>query len=256
MPERDLPVVAGQDVQADDGDEVDADEREPVVEVVVERLRQETTTSGTAASSATRQPMRAAPNGFRRASRRPGRRDRPAGRSARASAPRARAAAAAPSRGTTTRNRTSRLIPIPMMKAPTTAPTGLSIPPSTAAAKAYVSRISMKFGVSSIWLAAIIPETALSIAARPQPMLSIERDADPDQAARRRADRRGTHPSPSRVKRKKTKTIATQTSDTPITPRSWTFITTSPTSNGLQRERALQELDLRRPDPAGQPVRG
>src|SRR6185437_6413431 len=39
--ERDLAVLAGEDVQADDRDEVDPDEREPVVEVVVERLRQE-----------------------------------------------------------------------------------------------------------------------------------------------------------------------------------------------------------------------
>jgi hypothetical protein len=39
--ERDLAVVTGQDVQADDRDEVDADERKPEVVVVARRLRQE-----------------------------------------------------------------------------------------------------------------------------------------------------------------------------------------------------------------------
>ena len=86
----------------------------------------------------------------------------------------------------------------------------------------------------------MIPETALSIAARPQPMLSISATRIPIRRLVAGPTAEARIQSPSRVKRKKTKTIATQSSEMPITPRSWTFITTPPTwtvfsGNGLFR---------------------
>src|SRR5581483_6367175 len=127
VPERDLAVVAREDVQADDRDEVDADEREPVVQEVVEGVREQ--------------------DDERRDRRDRGRPDGDAGEprrqtrltTTRPKRPAGRTASATGSCSSVPMNRAyalSRLIPIPITNAPTTEPTGLSMPPSTAAANA------------------------------------------------------------------------------------------------------------------------
>ena len=57
------------------------------------------------------------------------------------------------------------------------------------------------------------------------------------------------------MKRKTSQTTNAHASETAITPRSCAFITTPPHRQDAERERALEELLLRRPDPAGGPFR-
>src|SRR5207302_3082517 len=68
----------------------------------------------------------------------------------------------------------ARLTVTPTMSPPTTAPSGLSIPPRTAAAKAKSSTDCMKFGSRKTIGAIIIAATAPTAEDRPQPSASIE----------------------------------------------------------------------------------
>ena len=105
----------------------------------------------------------------------------------------------------------------------------------------------MKFGSSSSRLAAIIPETALSIAASPQPMPSITATRMPRSrlVAGPTADARIC--SPSRVKRKKTNTIATQISE--IADHAQVLLVDDHAADVEEvaggEDGTLQELDLR-----------
>ena len=62
----------------------------------------------------------------------------------------------------------------PTMKPPTTAPPGLSMPPISAAAKAYSRTPAIMFGSRKTMGATIIPAVAPIAAASPQPSASIQ----------------------------------------------------------------------------------
>ena len=108
------------------------------------------------------------------------------------------------------------------------------------------------FGSRKTIGAAIIPATAPSTAASPQPSASIQPTRTPTSrlASGFTADARSA--SPSFVKRKKSpEQRATSTKETTMIPRSWIENATPPTSDGARRERALGKcLDLGAPDPA------
>src|SRR6266581_5680722 len=126
--------------------------------------------------------------------------------------------------------RPSSVIVTPSSRPPTTAPTGLSSPPSTAAAKAYNRIVCIMFGSRKTTGAIIIPATAPSTAAIPQPSANIQptrmptsRDDSGFTAAARSA-------SPSFVKRKNSANRTTRPTDTATIPMSCTLIGTLPRS--------------------------
>src|SRR4051794_18280714 len=115
-----------------------------------------------------------------------------------------------------------RLSSTPSSSEPTTAPSGLSSPPSTAPAKAYSSTGCIRFWSKLASAGAVsIPETAPIAAASPQPSASIQLTRTPTSRVASGLTAVAREASPSLVKRKKSQSSATAPSETAIVPRSW-----------------------------------
>ena len=108
------------------------------------------------------------------------------------------------------------------------------------------------FGSRKIVGAAIIPDSAPSIAATPHPSASIQLARTPSRRLACRSPAAARMPRPGFVKRKKSQSSATAPSVTAMKPMSWNEKTTPPTST-VRVENALGEaLRIGAPDPRGE----
>src|SRR3954453_7620563 len=169
VPERDLAAVAGEDRKPEQGDEVHADGRELVRREARDEPGQQHDQGGER-EEGEHLDRELAPH-TRRTATRP---KRPFGFTSRTIRMIRSAVGSLSVSPTNPTYRPSRVIETPSSRPPTTAPTGLSRPPSTAAAKAYSRIVCIMFGSRKRIGATIIPATAPSTAASPQPNASIQ----------------------------------------------------------------------------------
>src|SRR5581483_6366285 len=223
VPERDLAAVPGEDVEAEDGDEVRADRGELHRPELGQRERQHRE----------RQRDESEPGELhlhaRLTSDRP---SRPAGRTRSTARMTASAVASRSSPPIQWTYVPARLRRTPSRRPPSTAPSGESMPPSTAAAKAYRSTVCIMFGSRKSDGAASTPATAPRAAASPQPTASIAPTRTPTSRASTGLTAAARRPSPSFVRVKRRPTSATTTSETAITPMSCFENATPPTVIG------------------------
>ena len=109
---------------------------------------------------------------------------------------------------------------IPISQAATTAPSGLSRPPRTAAASAYTRIVSIMFGCSGTLGATRQPASPPSIAARPQPTSSSDPTGSPSNRAEDGLSAAVRRARPSRVRRKNSCSSTTVPTSTPTVPTS------------------------------------
>src|SRR3954463_13536257 len=221
VPERDLPAVAGEDCEPEQRDEVDADRRELARVEVADLMRDEPHDHGERDERERFEDELRARHQTRLAATRP---KRPPGRTT--SNPRISSSATGsfrvwptyPTKGPTS------VITRPSSSPPTTAPTGLSRPPRTAAANAYRRITCIMFGPSDSIGAISSPAIAPTTAASPQPSANIHPTRTPTRRDDAALSAEARSASPTFVNRKNKASRTTSTASMPIIPMYWTLM--------------------------------
>src|SRR5947209_10027909 len=221
--DRDLTGVSGEHVQTEDRDEVDGDARGKSAVVVAEGERQQCEEDrddcdGEESGCASPHTLRTArwPNS-------------PVGLMSRMMRSVAKATGSCSTEPTKLQYWPTRLRKMPSAIPPTSAPPGLSRPPSTAAANAYSSTGCISVGWRTYSAGSVMrPATAPSTAARPQPIASSAFVRTPTRRAAAGRSAPARIPRPSFVKRKKAHRRSTVTNVIAIVPTSWRAIVTLP----------------------------